>query len=48
MPRLTPALICVGSSLICAALAGGCLDNDDGSSWYNIYENFCVYGAVWS
>ena len=24
---------------------GGCLDNDDGSSFYNIYENFCVYGA---
>lgn len=21
---------------------GGCLDNDDGSSWYRIEDNFCV------
>lgn len=24
---------------------GGCLDNDDGSSWYRIESNFCVYGG---
>ena len=24
---------------------GGCMDNDDGSSWYNLYNNYCVYGG---
>lgn len=26
--------------------AGGCLDNDDGSSFYDIVSNFCVYGEA--
>ena len=24
---------------------GGCMDNDDGSSWYNLFNNYCVYGG---
>lgn len=24
---------------------GGCVDSDDGSSYYNIYNNYCVYGG---
>jgi len=27
------------------AADGGCLDNDDGSSYYHINNNFCVYGG---
>ena len=27
------------------AADGGCLDNDDGSSYYSIRSNFCVYGG---
>eukprot|EP00054_Salpingoeca_dolichothecata_P029630 m.234239 g.234239 ORF g.234239 m.234239 type:complete len:949 (-) comp26517_c0_seq1:30-2876(-) len=27
------------------AADGGCLDNDDGSSYYEIHHNFCVYGG---
>ena len=27
------------------AADGGCLDNDDGSSYYNIHHNFCIYGG---
>ena len=27
------------------AADGGCLDNDDGSSYYHIHHNFCVYGG---
>lgn len=27
------------------AADGGCLDNDDGSSYYDIHHNFCVYGG---
>jgi len=27
------------------AADGGCLDNDDGSSYYDINNNFCVYGG---
>ena len=27
------------------AADGGCLDNDDGSSWYKIHHNFCVFGG---
>ncbi len=26
-------------------MRAGCLDNDDGSSWYKITRNFCVYGG---
>lgn len=28
------------------AADGGCLDNDDGSSYYNIHHNYCVYGGT--
>ncbi len=40
----TPILL---QSLPCASYAadGGCLDNDDGSSYYDIFSNFCVYGG---
>ena len=24
---------------------GGCIDNDDGSSWYNLTDNFFIYGG---
>ena len=27
------------------AADGGCLDNDDGSSYYNIHHNVCVFGG---
>jgi hypothetical protein len=27
------------------AADGGCLDNDDGSSYYEIHHNFCVFGG---
>ena len=27
------------------AADGGCLDNDDGSSWYDIHHNFCLFGG---
>ena len=27
------------------AADGGCLDNDDGSSYYDIHHNYCVYGG---
>ena len=27
------------------AADGGCLDNDDGSSYYSIHHNFCVFGG---
>ena len=27
------------------AADGGCLDNDDGSSYYHIHHNFCVFGG---
>lgn len=27
------------------AADGGCLDNDDGSSYYDIHHNFCVFGG---
>lgn len=27
------------------ATRAGCLDNDDGSAWYKIHDNFCVYGG---
>ena len=28
------------------AADGGCLDNDDGSAWYHIHHNFCVFGGA--
>ena len=27
------------------AADGGCLDNDDGSSYYDIHHNYCVFGG---
>jgi hypothetical protein len=33
-----------GCTAVCSA-DGGCLDNDDGSSYYHIHHNFCVYGG---
>lgn len=42
-----PALNDVHHNFIVANYAadGGCLDNDDGSSYYSIHHNFCVYGG---
>ena len=37
----------VSHNMIVANFAadGGCLDNDDGSAWYLIHDNFCVFGG---
>jgi hypothetical protein len=42
-----PAVNDVHNNFIVANYAadGGCLDNDDGSSYYDIHHNFCVYGG---
>eukprot|EP01052_Picozoa_sp_SAG31_P023506 SAG31_NODE_1943_length_6856_cov_8.165458_4_plen_232_part_00 len=42
-----PAVNDVHNNFIVANYAadGGCLDNDDGSSYYHIHHNFCVYGG---
>jgi hypothetical protein len=42
-----PAMNDVHNNFIVANYAadGGCLDNDDGSSYYHIHHNFCVYGG---
>lgn len=42
-----PAMNNVHHNFIVANFAadGGCLDNDDGSSYYAIHHNFCVYGG---
>ena len=42
-----PAFNDVRSNFIVANYAadGGCLDNDDGSAYYRIHHNFCVYGG---
>lgn len=42
-----PAYIVAEHNFIVANYAadGGCLDNDDGSSWYQIHHNFCLYGG---
>jgi hypothetical protein len=42
-----PAYIVATRNFIVANYAadGGCLDNDDGSAWYQIHHNFCVYGG---
>jgi hypothetical protein len=39
-----PAVNDVHNNFIVANYAadGGCLDNDDGSSYYHIHHNFCV------
>lgn len=46
-PSTVPALNDVHHNFIVANYAadGGCLDNDDGSAYYNIHHNFCVYGG---
>lgn len=46
-PSSTPALNDVHNNFIVANYAadGGCLDNDDGSAYYEIHHNFCVFGG---
>jgi len=46
-PSTVPAVNDVHTNFIVANYAadGGCLDNDDGSSYYDIHHNFCVYGG---
>jgi hypothetical protein len=46
-PSVIPAFNQVSRNFIVANYGadGGCLDNDDGSSFYNITQNFCVYGG---
>jgi len=46
-PSTIPAVNNVHHNFIVANYAadGGCLDNDDGSSYYHIHHNFCLYGG---
>lgn len=46
-PSTIPAFNNVHHNFIVANYAadGGCLDNDDGSSYYQIHHNFCVFGG---
>jgi len=46
-PSTVPALNNVHNNFIVANYAadGGCLDNDDGSAYYSMHHNFCVYGG---
>jgi len=46
-PSTIPAFNNVHKNFIVANYAadGGCLDNDDGSSYYQIHHNFCVFGG---
>ena len=46
-PSTKPATNDVHNNFIVANYAadGGCLDNDDGSSYYDIHHNFCLYGG---
>ena len=46
-PSTVPAFTEARTNLIVANYAanGGCLDNDDGSSYYRIHGNVCVYGG---
>jgi len=46
-PSTVPAVNNVHRNFIVANYAadGGCLDNDDGSSYYDIHHNYCVYGG---
>ena len=46
-PSTIPAVNDVHNNFIVANYAadGGCLDNDDGSSYYDIHHNFCVFGG---
>ena len=46
-PSAIPAFNDVHHNMIVANYAadGGCLDNDDGSCWYKIHDNACLYGG---
>jgi len=46
-PSTIPAFNEASFNFIVANYAadGGCLDNDDGSSYYDIHHNFCVFGG---
>jgi len=46
-PSTVPKRNNVHNNFIVANYAadGGCLDNDDGSSYYDIHHNFCMYGG---
>ena len=46
-PSSVPAFNDVHHNMIVANYAadGGCLDNDDGSAWYKIHDNVCLYGG---
>jgi hypothetical protein len=46
-PSTVPAVNDVHRNLIVANYGadGGCLDNDDGSSYYDIHHNVCFYGG---
>lgn len=46
-PSTIPAWNNMHHNMIVANYAadGGCLDNDDGSSYYDIHHNYCVYGG---
>ena len=46
-PSTIPAFNNVHHNFIVANYAadGGCFDNDDGSSYYDIHHNFCLYGG---
>ena len=46
-PSAIPAYNDVHHNMIDANYAadGGCLDNDDGSAWYKIHDNACIFGG---
>ena len=46
-PSSIPAFNDVHHNMIVANYAadGGCLDNDDGSCWYKIHDNACIFGG---
>merc|ERR1711998_79897 len=46
-PSTVPKRNNVHNNFIVANYAadGGCLDNDDGSAYYDIHHNFCMYGG---
>ena len=46
-PSAIPAYNDVHHNMIVANYAadGGCLDNDDGSAWYKIHDNACLFGG---
>ena len=45
VPTIIAHVQVTNNFIVCNYAAdGGCLDNDDGSSYYSIRSNFCVYG----